>query len=380
MNTFSSNTRFNTSRLISITALALAGSLTLASCATNENAPPANASDSTLAGTLIGGGASSQGAAQEAWVAAFQIANPDVTVEYDPTGSGTGRDNFTASANAFTGSDRAFNDEELAEDNFAGCVPGTPVVEIPAYISPIAIIFNLEGIDTLNMDAATIAGILKGDIARWDDSAITSQNEGVDLPDEAITAVHRSDESGTTENLTDYLSANAPQVWDAEVSGDWAYDGGEAAQGTSGVVDAVTNGTGTFGYADASRAGDLGTVAVKVGADYVEYSAEAAAAIVDASPLVDGRDSVDLAINLDRSSQSEGVYPIVLVSYLIACSAYADAEADAGTDTTKAELARAYLSYVISAAGQSAAADAAGTAPISATLFEKAKAAVDSIK
>src|SRR5690606_16043129 len=137
---------------------------------------------------------------------------------------------------------------------------------------------------------------------KWNDPKISSQNPDADLPDLAITAVHRSDESGTTENLTDYLSANAPDVWDAEVSGDWPYAGGEAANGTSGVVDAVTNGTGTFGYADASRAGGLGTVAVKVGGDYVEYSAAAAAAIVDESPAAPGRNAVDLAIELDRTS------------------------------------------------------------------------------
>src|SRR5690554_4004425 len=355
-----------------IAAIAVVGTLALSSCAANEGNASADDSSSTLSGTLIGGGASSQQAAQTAWIAEFQTAHPDVTIEYDPTGSGTGRDNFIAGANTFTGSDRAFKDEELAEDNFTGCVPGTPIVEIPAYISPIAIIFNLEGIDSLNLDAATIAGILKGDITNWSDDAIVSQNEGVELPDLAITAVHRSDESGTTENLADYLSANAPQVWDAEVSGDWAYEGGEAAQGTSGVVDAVSNGNGTFGYADASQAGELGTVAVQVGNEYVEYSAEAAAAIVDASPLVEGRDAVDLAIELDRTSDAAGVYPIVLISYLIACSEYEDA--------ASAELTKSFFDYVISDEGQATGAEAAGIAPISATLHEKAKAAVDSIK
>nr|WP_325209528.1 phosphate ABC transporter substrate-binding protein PstS [Salinibacterium sp.] len=362
----------NAKRWGSLAAIAIAGSVVLTSCAANEGNASDTANDSGLSGTIVGGGASSQGVAQEAWVAAFQTANPDVTVEYDPTGSGTGRDNFIAGANWFTGSDRAFKDDELAEDNFAGCVPGTPIVEIPAYISPIAVIFNLDGIDSLNMDAATIAGVLKGDITNWNDPAIASQNEGVELPDLAITAVHRSDESGTTENLAEYLAAAAPDVWTAEVSGDWAWDGGEAAQGTSGVVDAVSGGTGTIGYADASRAGDLGTVAVQVGAEYVEYSAEAAAAIVDASPIVEGRDEVDLAIELDRTSEAEGVYPIVLISYLIACSEY--------EETERAELVQAYLDYVISDEGQQAAADAAGTAPISSSLFEKAKAAVDSIK
>jgi phosphate transport system substrate-binding protein len=118
-------------------------------------------------------------------------------------------------------------------------VPGSPIVEIPAYISPIAIIFNLEGVESLDLDAATIAGIFKGEITNWSDDAIVSQNAGVDSPRPPITAVHRQDESGTTENLAEYLSAAAPEVWDAEVSGDWAYEGGEAASGTSGVVDAV---------------------------------------------------------------------------------------------------------------------------------------------
>ncbi|HEU4849821.1 MAG TPA: phosphate ABC transporter substrate-binding protein PstS [Terrimesophilobacter sp.] len=358
-------------RLGGIAAIAVASTIALASCAANEPAP-GDGNPSGLTGTLVGGGASSQDAAQQAWVAAFQTANTGVTVEYEPTGSGTGRDNFIAGANSFTGSDRAFKDEELAKDDFAGCVPGTPIVEIPNYISPIAIIFNLDGIDSLNMDAATIAGILKGDIANWNDPKIAAQNTGVDLPDLAITAVHRSDESGTTENLADYLSANAPGVWDAEVSDEWPYPGGEAAAQTSGLVDAVTNGTGTFGYADASRAGDLGTVAVKVGSEYVEYSAAAAAAIVDASPAAPGRDAVDLAIELDRTSDAAGVYPIVLVSYLIACSDYAD---DAVVD-----LVKGYLGYIISDEGQAVGVEAAGIAPISATLFAKAKAAVDSIK
>ncbi|WP_370626839.1 phosphate ABC transporter substrate-binding protein PstS [Salinibacterium sp. ZJ450] len=362
----------NIKRYGSIAAIAVAGTMLLASCAANEGNGADAPAASDLTGTLVGGGASSQQAAQEAWVAGFQGLNEGVTVEYDPTGSGTGRDNFIAGANAFTGSDRAFKDEELAADNFAGCVPGTPLVEIPAYISPIAVIFNLEGVDTLNLDAPTIAKIFKGEITTWNDEAIASQNPDAELPAEAITAVHRSDESGTTENFVEYLSAVTPEVWDAEVSGDWAYPGGEAAQGTSGVVDAVTNGNGTIGYADASRAGDLGTVAVKVGEEYVPYSSEAAAAIVDASPFVEGRGETDLAIELDRTTTEAGVYPIVLVSYLIGCAEYEDA--------ANAELVKAYFEYVISEDGQATAEEAAGIAPISSTLFDAASAAVSAIK
>ena len=333
-----------------------------------------------LEGTLVGAGASSQGSAQEAWVAGFQTANPAVTVSYDPIGSGGGRETFQNGASSFAGSDRAFKLEEIAEDNFGSCEPGTGIFEIPAYIPPIAIIFNLDGISSLNLDADTIAGIFTGEITNWSDEAITSQNEGVDLPDLAITAVHRSDESGTTANFTDYVAKAAPEAWllGGENAGSfeaWPAEwGGEGAAQTSGVVDAVTNGVGTIGYADASRAGSLGTVAVKVGEEYVPYSAEAAAAIVDASPAdSEGeRNANDLAISLARDTTAAGTYPIVLVSYLIGCNDYAD--------DSVVPLVQAYIGYVTSEEGQATAAANAGNAPISAATRAAAEAILASIK
>ncbi|WP_407663481.1 phosphate ABC transporter substrate-binding protein PstS [Microcella flavibacter] len=358
----------------SVAAIFAASALLLGGCAANEPAPaePGTTDEaSSLTGTLVGAGASSQQSAQEAWVAAFQGVNPEVTIEYDPSGSGPGRDTFIAGGSAFAGSDRAFNDEEIAAGEFGACVPEAGIVEIPAYVSPIAVIFNLEGVDTLNLDAATIAGIFAGTITNWNDEAIVSQNEGVELPDLAITAVHRADDSGTTENFTAYLSEAAGEVWTEEPDGVWPFETGEAAQGTSGVVDAVTNGTGTIGYADASRAGDLGTVAVQVGEEYVPFSPEAAAAVVDASAFVEGRGEGDLAIELDRATDESGVYPVVLVSYLIACVEYQEA--------ADAELVKAYFEYIISEEGQQAAAEAAGSAPISDQLRERATAAVELI-
>src|SRR5690606_31831471 len=109
----------------------------------------------------------------------------------------------------------------------------------------------------------------------------------------------------------------AGDVWTHGSVEEWPIQAGESAQGTSGVVQAVEGGVGTIGYADASRAGSLGTVSVKVGDEFVPYSPEAAAAIVDASPLEEGRGEGDLAVKLDRTSSEAGVYPIVLVSYLI---------------------------------------------------------------
>src|SRR5690606_8284592 len=109
----------NLTRIGSLTAVALAGALVLSSCAANEpSAPTGDDTPSGLTGTLIGGGASSQASAQDAWIAEFQNANNGVTIEYEPTGSGTGRDNFIAGANAYTGSDRAYKLDELADNTF----------------------------------------------------------------------------------------------------------------------------------------------------------------------------------------------------------------------------------------------------------------------
>ena len=360
----------NFKRFGSIAAIAIAGTMLFSACAANEDAP-AGESESTLSGTIDGAGASSQGSAQEAWVAAFQIANPDVTINYEPSGSGAGREAFLSGGVSFAGSDSALSDDEIAGD-FASCVPDSGYVEVPAYISPIAVIFNVEGVDELNLDAATLAGIFKGTITTWDDAAIAALNEGAKLPSAPITAVHRADDSGTSKNFADYLNKVAPEVWDAAPADTFPYSGGEAAQGTSGVVDAVTNGTNTIGYADASKAGDLGVAAIKVGDEFVNYTPEAAAAVVEESPLVEGRDATDLAIKLDRTTTDPSHYPVVLVSYLVTCTEFVDADV--------APAVKAYFQYVTGADGQAEAASAAGSAPLSDELSAKVATALEAIK
>ncbi|HEY9323567.1 MAG TPA: phosphate ABC transporter substrate-binding protein PstS [Agromyces sp.] len=362
----------NLKRLGVPAVIAVTAAIALSSCATNEGGAAPSESASTLSGNLVGAGASSQDAAQQSWIAGFQTANPDVTIDYDPSGSGAGRETFLEGASDFAGSDRAFKDEELAAGGFKKCAADSSIVELPLYISPIAVIFNVEGVDSLDLDAATVAGIFAGTITNWNDPAIAATNPDATLPDLAITPVHRSDDSGTTENFTEYLGAAAADVWTWEADGVWPFEGGEAAQGTSGLVDAVSNGNGTIGYADASRAGDLGTVSIKVGDEFVAYSPEAAAAIVDHSPFAEGRAEGDLAIEIDRTSEEAGVYPIVLVSYLIACGQY--------EDPANVDLVKGYLSYIASPEGQDAAAADAGSAPISDSLREKITAAIDSIQ
>ena len=350
-----------------IAALALA----MAGCsASNEPSSPEGGGDSSLSGELSGGGASSQEAAQNAWRAGFQTANPDVVVNYDPIGSGGGREQFIGGGYPFTGTD-SYLSEDDGEVEGAQERCGGDYVEVPNYVSPIAVIFNVEGVDQLNLSPDTIAGIFNDEITTWDDPAIAEDNPDAQLPSANITAVHRSDESGTTENFTNYLGTVAEDAWPHGEVGEWPIKAGEGANGTSGVVSAVQNGSNTIGYADASQAGDLGTANVGVGDEFTEPSPEAAAKILDVSPRVEGRPEGDMAFDLDYLTEESGTYPIVLTSYMVACSSYEDAE--------QGELVKAYISYILSEEGQAEAADNAGSAPLSAELSEEAQGIIDGI-
>jgi phosphate transport system substrate-binding protein len=360
-----------TAAVLSVAALALAA---CGSDNATNAAADTESSDSALTGTLSGAGASSQASAMDAWIAGFAKANPNASIQYSPDGSGAGREALLAGGVQFAGSDAYLKDEEV-EASLGTCGPDG-ALHVPAYISPIAIAFNLDGVDELNLDADTIAGIFRGEISTWNDPAIASQNEGTELPATAITVVHRSDESGTTENFTEYLAAAAPDVWTTEASGEWPaeLDGQENAQGTSGVVSAASSTDGAITYADASAVGSMGTVAVKVGDEYVAYTADAAAKAVEASTPVkgEGRPELDMAMELARDTTESGAYPVVLVSYHLYCTTYDSQET--------VDLIKAFGSYVVSEEGQAAASEAAGNAPMSAALQEQAAKAIESIK
>ncbi len=357
-------------------ALAMAASLTLSACGDDsptesgtEGGSDDTASESgdsaggELSGSLKASGASSQNSAMTAWVAGYQDVQPGVTVTYDAIGSGGGRENFLAGAVAFAGSD-AYLDETEREAAKEVCGDGG-ALNIPVYISPVAIPYNLPGVDTLNLKPDVLAQIFDQKITTWNDEAIAADNPEADLPDMDITVVNRSDESGTTENFMEYLAAAAPDSWSYEADKVWPVGGGEAAAQTTGVIQVVGSTEGSIGYSDASAIGDLSTAAIGVGGEFTEYSAEGAAKVVDASEPADTGIEGDLALDLARDTTESGAYPIVLVSYHIVCSEY--------SDPATADMVKDFVGYVISADGQQAAADAAGSAPISDDLRSQAE-------
>jgi phosphate transport system substrate-binding protein len=364
--------KLSTTTRAAVLTATLAGSLSLAACgASNESGSGSSGSSAAqLSGDLVGAGSSAQQAAMQAWQAGFNSQQPGVNFSYDPVGSGGGREQFLAGGVDFAGSDAALSDDELAKATDRCGASG--VFELPNYISAIAVVYHLDGVDDLNLAPATTAGIFNGSITTWNDPKIAADNPGATLPSTAITVVHRGDKSGTTKNFTDYLSKAAGDVWTAGAVDEWPTAGGESANGTSGVVSSVSGGQGTIGYADESQAKGLGIANIKVGDTFVAPSAKAAAAVVANSDRVQGRGEHDFAISVNRTTTSADEYPIVLVSYHIGCVQY--------DDKAKAEAVKAFETYVIGEEGQSAAAKAAGSSPISADLRTQAQTAVDAIK
>ncbi len=360
--------------IAAVSALTLA----LSACSSDTDDTETNGTNGTTetdgngsgGGTINGSGASSQVNAQQAWRDNFG-ADTGVTVNYDPTGSGTGREQFIAGEVAYIGTDSILDEQEVT-DATARCMDQEPL-ELPLYISPIAIAFNLEGIDNLNMTAEVIAQVFDGQITKWNDPAIADLNEGVELPDLDIIPVNRADDSGTTENFQQYLIEAAGDAWGYEASDTWPRTGTQSAEKTSGVVNLVQSTPGAVTYADASQIGELGTVAVEVGDEFLEYSPEAAAAIVDGSEPTEDATERRLTVELKRDGSIEGAYPVVMISYLVACTQYEDADT--------AVNVKAFFEYMASEDGQQAAADAnGGNAPISDTLRESAMAAIEQIQ
>ena len=121
-------------------ALTAAVALTFSACAANESGTPRSGRfrSENLSGTLTGIGASSMATAQETWVAEFQTANPDVTVNYSPDGSGAGREAFAGGGADFAGSDRAMDPEEITPEALSKsrCAADAKALSLPVYISP----------------------------------------------------------------------------------------------------------------------------------------------------------------------------------------------------------------------------------------------------
>jgi phosphate transport system substrate-binding protein len=358
------------------TIVALAGCSALAfgvaACGSdNKSSSSGGGGSSTTAakqkgGTINGAGATFPAPVYSEWAARFKQAQ-GTTVNYQAIGSGGGIAQFTAGTVDFGATDAPMKDDEIK----AAKKKGDPV-HVPTVLGAVTVAYNVQGVDRgLKLDGATVADVFLGTIKKWDDAKIKALNSGVNLPATAITVCHRSDESGTTKNFTEFLAAYSP-AWKngpgVDKSVKWPT--GTGAKGNDGVAGCVKQTDGAVGYVEQAYAlqNNFTTAAVKNKAgNFVEPSLDAtSAAGAAASPPADLRFST-----IDAAGDT--TYPITAVTFLLV---YQDL-CKAGLDATKAGLVKDWLNYA-EGPGQSVAPELQ-YAPLPDAIKQKAQAKVDGL-
>lgn len=361
-------------RLSALGGVILAGALALSACGSDDNTngdptAAANTGDCVEA-TVNAAGSSAQKNAMDEWIKNYTANCAGATLNYNPSGSGAGIEAFISGQAAFAGSDSALDEEEAASAK-TRCVDGA-ALNLPMVVGPIAVAYNLEGVDGLQLSPETLAKIFADQITVWNDPAIKADNPGVDLPGDKITTVHRADESGTTDNFTRYLAAAAPGVWKFEGGKKWTAPGGQGGTKSDGVTTLVKQSKGSIGYVELSYAENAGlsTARIKNGAgEYAELSADTASKALSGAKVVGTGN--DLAMELDYNTTTPGAYPIVMLTYEIAC--------EAGMTGDEGRFVKAFLSYTSSAEGQKAIAGL-GYAPLPEDVAAKVRASVSAIQ
>jgi phosphate transport system substrate-binding protein len=240
--------------LAAATAGALA--LTVSACGSSSSSSSSTTSSSSgssggssVSATLNGSG--STFAAPIYQQLGSELKGKGLTINYQPVGSGQGISDLTNKSVLFAGSDPPMKPEEIA----AAKKNGQPV-HIPTAFGAITVSYNLSGVKSgLKLDGKTIADIFLGKVKKWNDPEITKLNPGVNLPSQAITVVHRSDESGTTKGFTSFLQDWSPE-WKSKVGSDKTvkWPTGTGAKGNDGVAAAIKQTPGAIGYVEQAYA------------------------------------------------------------------------------------------------------------------------------
>ncbi len=357
----------------------LVGALALAACGSDNTTDAgsgstgASASGDCPSGTLNAEGSSAQKNAIEEAIAAYGEKCPDVTVNYNPTGSGAGIKQFNAGQVDMAGSDSALKTEEndgvVEVDEAMKRCQGNPAWDLPMVTGPIAITYKLADVTDLVLTPEVAGQIFLGKITTWNDPAIAKLNSAAKLPKTPIKVFFRSDESGTTDNFTKWLNAAAPDVWTEEPGKKWTGKG-EGKEKSAGVTDGVSATEGGITYVEWSYARDakLGIAQVDNGAGPVELTAETVAKSV-ATAKQKGTGN-DFALDLDYATKEAGAYPVILVTYEIVCSK--------GLPADKTALVKSFLAYLVSEENQASLTEL-GYAPLPAELRTKVAAAVEAI-
>src|SRR4029077_7471886 len=196
--------------------------------------------------TLNGAGATFPNPMYSKWFSEYHKVHSDVQVNYQPIGSGGGIRQVTAGTVDFGASDMPMTDKQLQD------AKGLNILNIPTVLGAVVPAYNIPGVTgEVKFTPEALAGIFLGRISKWNDKAITSANPGVNLPDQNIFVVHRSDGSGTTFIWTDYLSKVSPD-WKGQVGSGTSvkWPVGLGGKGNEGVAGSIRQLSGAIGYVE----------------------------------------------------------------------------------------------------------------------------------
>jgi phosphate transport system substrate-binding protein len=321
----------------------------------------------SFTGSISAGGSTFAKPVYDTWGATLR--EQGLNFNYAGTGSGAGIAGVTDGTLDFGGSDSATDDEEMAA---AEKKNGT-ILNIPMFFGAVTAAYNVEGVETgLKLDGKTLADIFLGEVTTWNDPAIAEQNDGVTLPDQKITVVHRSDESGTTKAFLSYLAAYSPE-WEKGPGVDKSvkWPTGTGAKGNDGVAAAIKQTAGSIGYVEQAYAlqNDFAYAALKNKAGaYVDPTLESVSAAGEGAEVPE-----DLRFNI-FDAEGEQSYPDASATFVVV----AQDLCKAGKSETVAKDVKSFLSYGLNA-GQAEAQQLA-YAPLPESVRTKAQAAVDSLQ
>ncbi|MGB5594268.1 MAG: phosphate ABC transporter substrate-binding protein PstS [Crocosphaera sp.] len=314
--------------------------------------------------SLTGAGASFPAPLYQNWFVQLNKEVPKLQVNYQSVGSGAGVEQFTTGTVDFGASDVAMKDEEMAKVS-------TGVILLPVTAGSIVMAYNLPGVEGLKLSREAYVGIFDGSITKWNDPKIADANPGLELPDESITVVHRSDGSGTTGVFTKHLAAIS-QDWETTIgqgkSVEWPTSKGKfiGGKGNEGVTASIQQNEGAIGYVEYGYAknNQLNMAALEnASGNYIEPTDEAASKTLDA---------VTLPENLRAfitDPEGEESYPIVTYTWILAYKTYEDPQ--------KAIAMEAMIQYALTQGQEQSA--ALGYVALPLSVREKVAAAADVI-
>ena len=362
-------------------SLLAAGTLLLSACGSDNNASSGSGSEggSAPAGdcggkeSLKASGSSAQANAMTRFINAYEKDCPGFTLNYTSSGSGAGVSEFIGGQTDFGGSDSPLSAEKGEVDKAKERCGGSDAWNLPAVFGPIAVTYNVAGVDNLVLDGPALGKIFNGTIKTWDAPEIKALNEGASLPAEPINVIFRSDESGTTDNFQKYLDAASDGSWGKGAGKSFAGGVGEGAKGNEGTSAAIASTPGSITYNEWSFAKaqnlSIARIITSAGPEPVELSTESAGKAIDGVKFKgEGNDLVLDTASFYRPTEA-GSYPIMLAAYEIVCSKYPEAE-----------VATAVKAFMHSALGNGQSGlEENGYIPVPEAFKERLTAAVDAI-